>query len=153
MDLEYRIAFVDEICARWRGRLKGLPPYRAGGYRMYLYQDLATVSVVAETPEGCPYGGNLEFFSSIREVMSIYVDRKWSDVFPSLDWPHSDERILTEIEKQSGSISRPTAEALGVSVGQLRKLIEQICWIERSTTSANISNAAPPASSPDRTPR
>lgn len=133
---------------------EGLPPYRAGGYRMYLYQDVATtVSVVAETPEGCPYGGNLEFFSSIREVMSIYVDRKWSDVFPSLDWPHSDERILTEIEKQSGSISRPTAEALGVSVGQLRKLIEQICWIERSTTSANISNAAPPASGPNRTPR
>lgn len=48
MDLEYRIAFVDEIFARWRGRLKGLPPYRAGGYRMYLYQDLATTVSVGQ---------------------------------------------------------------------------------------------------------
>lgn len=127
IDLSYRVAFVERIFEHWKARLKGLAPYRVGGYRLYLYQDLApTVSVVAETPQGCPYGGDLKFVSDVRNVMEPYVKRRWSENFTSFDWPASHNTVLAEVEKHSGSISKPTAEALGVSVGQLRTLIEQM---------------------------
>ena len=34
IDLDYRVEFARLILERWRGRLKGLSPYREGGYRM-----------------------------------------------------------------------------------------------------------------------
>lgn len=127
IDLDYRVAFVEEILARWRGRLKGLAPYRATGYRIYLYRDMApTVSVVADTPAGCPYGGGIEFAPHIRDVMAQYVGRRWSQNFKGGAWPIEPQRILEVIERNAGSISKPSAEMLGVSVGKLRHLIEEI---------------------------
>ena len=127
IDLDYRVAFVALILARWKGRLKGLRPYREAGYRFYLYEDLApTVSVVAETPYGCAYGGSLVFVRSMREVMSRYVGRRWSENFAFGRWEISQERVLEVIEANAGSISRPSATALGLPVGKLRILIQQM---------------------------
>lgn len=126
IDLDYRVEFVEEIFARWRGRLKGLPPYRAAGYRVYLYQDMApTVSVVANLPEGCPYGGRLTFVPQPRDVMAAYVGRRWSLNFKG-DWPIEPGRILDVIEHNQGSISKPSADMLGLPVSKLRILIEQM---------------------------
>lgn len=127
IDLDYRVAFVEEIFMHWRGRLKGLPPYRESGYRVYLYQDMApTVSVVADRPEGCPYAGKLTFVPHIRDVMSVYVGHHWSLNFNGGAWPVAPERILRVIERNAGSISKPSADELGLSVGRLRRLIEEI---------------------------
>lgn len=127
IDLDYRVAFVEEIFARWRGRLKGLPPYLAAGYRVYLYQDLApTVSVVANLAEGCPYGTELEFVPAIRNVMAHYVGRRWSSNFENIPWQTPPDRILKVVARHNGSISMPSANALGIRVGELRILITQM---------------------------
>ncbi len=127
IDLEYRVTFARLILERWRGRLKGLAPYRADGYRLYLYEDMApTVSAVAETEYGFPYGGVPTFVREPRDVMTVYVGRSWRRNFTGEPWALKPDRILAEIERQSGSISKPTADALGVSVGALRILIEQM---------------------------
>lgn len=127
IDLDYRVDFVAEIFKQWRGRLKGLPPYREDGYLVYLYEDMApTVSVVAATPEGCPYGRAHNFTQSTRKVLAPYADRSWQDNFECLPWEVDRDRILKVIEKNAGSISKPSADALGLSVARLRILIEQM---------------------------
>lgn len=127
IDLAYRVEFVEEIFKRWRGRLTGLPPYHAAGYRFYLYEDLApTVSVVAETPFGFPYPGEPNFVGSIRDIMEIYLTRSWIKNFECEPWEIDEKRILKTVEKNAGSISKPTASALGLQVGKLRTLIEQM---------------------------
>ena len=127
IDLDYRVDFVSEIFSHWRGRLKGLAPYRGAGYLVYLYEDLApTVSVVAATPRGCPFGQDHKFVKSSRDVLAAYVARSWQDNFTILPWEVDQDHILKVIEKNAGSISRPSAEALGLNVGRLRILIEQM---------------------------
>ncbi|PPD44628.1 MAG: hypothetical protein CTY15_06700 [Methylocystis sp.] len=126
IDLSFRLEFVEEIFRQWRAQLRGLPPFQTAGYRLYLYEDLApTVSVVAETPAGFPYeGGAVEFVGAPAEVMAGYLRQKWSDNFKFTPWPMPQTRILSAIEAHAGSISKPTANALGVGVGELRQLIE-----------------------------
>lgn len=127
IDLDFRTEFVEEILEQWRVRLKGLPPYRNDGYRVYLYEDLApTVSVVAETAEGFPYPGEPTFVNLRRNVMELYVDRSWQSNFHFEPIEVDQESILKIVEANSGSISKPTANALGVKVGALRRLIEQM---------------------------
>jgi hypothetical protein len=126
IDLAYRLEFVEEIFWQWRTQLRGLPPYRSAGYRLYLYEDLApTVSVVAETPTGFPFEGSpVEFVARPAEVMRLYLCQSWSGNFKFAPWPMPEERILSAIEAHAGSIGAPTANALGVGVGELRQIIE-----------------------------
>lgn len=125
IDLDYRVAFAGHIFERWRGRLTGLPPYREQGYRLYLYEDMApTVSVVAETGEGCPYGGDVRFVGSAREVMAAYVGRSWRSIFSHSRWPVSPDAVLLAVERGAGSIGQPAASALGLDRGKLRSIIE-----------------------------
>lgn len=127
IDLTYRTAFVELIFQRWRGRLKGLEPYRNSGYRFYLYEWMApTVSVVAETPSGFPYPGKPIFVKSPRDVMRLFIDRSWAQNFDSEPWQIPRDKVLRVIETNSGSISKPSADALGLRVGALRTLIEQM---------------------------
>lgn len=127
IDLDYRTEFVEIILARWRGRLKGLAPYRQAGYRFYLYEWLSpTISVVAETPTGFPFPGEPQFVKRLNDVMALYVERSWAENFSSDPWRLSRQRILRAIEANKGSISKPSAEALGVKAGGLRILIEQM---------------------------
>lgn len=127
IDLEYRVEFAEQILTRWRGRLRGLPPYRNAGFRLYLYEDLApTVSIVAETTYGFPYGGEPSMVDTVRDVMALYVGRSWRDNFDFAPWEVEPGRILATVEQHSGSISKPTANALGMQVGKLRILIEQM---------------------------
>lgn len=127
IDLAYRCAFAEEIFARWMARLRGFAPYHAAGYRLYLYQDLApTVSVVAETPQGCPYDAGLKFVPSVRDVMQSYVGRSWSENFSSNSRCLTADDILEQVEAHQGSIGKPTANALGLSVARLRILIERM---------------------------
>ncbi len=128
IDLEYRTEFVELIFERWRGRLKGLEPYRQAGYRFYLYEDLApTVSAVAETPFGFAYDEEAAtFVTSVRDVMALYLDRSWQANFDFGDWEVSQDKLLATVEAHSGSIGKPTAQALGLQVGKLRTLIEQM---------------------------
>jgi hypothetical protein len=132
IDLDYRTAFADLILDRWRGRLKGLAPYHADGYRMYLYQDMApTVSVVAETRFGFPYGGTASFVHGAREIMRLYVERSWRDNFTIEPWEVDDQALLAAVDKHAGSIGKPTANALKISVAALRRLIEQMNLADR----------------------
>lgn len=132
IDLDYRVAFARLILDRWRGRLKGLPPYRAHGYRLYLYEDMApTLSAVAETDYGFPYGGAPDFVKRPRDVMACYAGRSWRANFQGEPWTLKPSRILAEIERQAGSISKPTANALGLPAGALRILIEQMGIADR----------------------
>ncbi len=127
IDLDYRAAFVDHIFERWRDRLKGLDPYRDAGYRFYLYEWMApTISVVAETPTGFPYPGQPKFVRTPRDVMAPFVERSWAKNFDSEPWQIPQDRILEVIEANGGSISKPSAAALGLKVGALRTLIEQM---------------------------
>lgn len=146
VDLDYRVAFVETIFRVWRGRAKGLAPYSQGGFLVYLYEDLApTVSIVAATSSGFPYDPeNAEFANSIRDVMSLYTDRRWSDNFAGLDWPISRDRILQVVERNHGSIGRQSASALGLPVGKLRILIEQM-GLERQVNDLRKQHKRRPA--------
>lgn len=127
IDLDYRVEVVSYILEQWRRRLKGLPPYRQTGYRLYLYEDLApTISVVAETPFGFPYSTEDRtpiFVDRIRDILALYEGRSWKLNFTGGDWEISDDRILKVVQKHFGSISKPTADQLGLPVGKLRSLI------------------------------
>lgn len=126
IDLAYRVAFAEAIFDRWKARLTGYAPYLERGYRLYLYEDLApTVSMVAETDTGCPYG-LARLVDAPADVMAGYVGRSWSEMFAGHDVVNP-EQILRAVERQSGSISKPTAQTLGMQVGHLRRWIE---WFE-----------------------
>ncbi|GAJ02607.1 unnamed protein product, partial [marine sediment metagenome] len=124
IDLEYRINFVNYIFDCWRKNLRGYPSYKTRGYRVYLYEDLApTVSVVAETRIGFPYDQEPAFVTSVRDVMALYVGRSWRDNWSDDGWAINPDTILKTIERKKGSIGKPAADALGIKVGELRKLI------------------------------
>lgn len=155
IDLDYRVAFAAAILERWQGRMKGLAPYRAQGYRLYVYEDLApTLSAVAETPQGCPYGGNLTFVRGIREVMEVYSGRSWRGLFAADPRAITQERLLEEVERHAGSIGAPTANALGLTPGSLRKLIGQMRLEDRVNALRKRHKRRPAqfASSPDPGP-
>jgi hypothetical protein len=127
IDLEYRNEFVEEIFKHWRGRLKGMAPYQDRGYRLYLYEDMApTISVVAETSFEFPYAGEPTFVARRSEILALYLDRSWQSNFGFEPFEISERALLSQIEKSSGSISKPTANALGLKVGALRTLIEEM---------------------------
>lgn len=127
IDLEYRTEFANEIFKRWRSRLKGMAPYQDRGYRLYLYEDTApTISVVAETSVGFPYPGQPTFVDQRSKIMELYLGRSWRSRFEFEPFDISPELLLAQVEKASGSIGKPTANALGLKVGALRILIEQL---------------------------
>ena len=104
--------------SRWRARLRSYAPYARQGFRLYIYEDLApTLSVVAETEWGCPYQAEL-VPSSIREVLEPYEKRDWRLHF-HFEGGDPRGRVLSAIERHQGSISKPTARSLGVTVGEL----------------------------------
>lgn len=125
IDTDFRIKAVNFILEQWRRRLKGLPPFRERGYRIYVYEDLApTISVVAQTDVGFPYDyGQAVMVPNIRDIMRLYENRSWKQHFQGGDWEVSEKRVLSVITKQCGSISKPSADQLGLSVGKLRTLI------------------------------
>lgn len=125
IDIEYRVEFVNFILEQWRRRLKGLPPYREHGYRVFVYEDLApTISVVAETDGGFPYSsGTPVFVKTVREILALYATRSWKVHFTDADQDISTERVVTAVTNNKGSIGRPTAQQLGLPVGKLRLLI------------------------------
>lgn len=124
IDQAYRTKFAESILARWRSRLKGYQPYQTQGFRLYLYEDMApTVSVVAETERGCPYGGALTFVPRVADVMARYDQQSWAQNF-SQTGSINPEHVLAAIRRHNGSIGKPTAQTLGLQVGVLRKVIE-----------------------------
>ena len=126
IDVDYRVDFVKYVLEQWRRRMKGLPPYKQKGYRLYVYEAIApTISAVAETDLGFPYShcGKPIFVANIRDVLALYRDRRWQDNFADLDWEISGDLILNSIKKNNGSIGEPTADSLSLQVNELRKLI------------------------------
>ena len=126
IDLEYKIEFVTYILQAWKQRIKGLPPYQSMGYRMYVYTDMApTISVVAETEMGFPYRyslDNAKYVKDVSEVLRVYENHNWSENF-SADWDIPPSKVLQTVELNKGSIGKPTASKLGVTVGELRRTI------------------------------
>jgi hypothetical protein len=124
IDLDYRVDFVNYIFDIWRNKPRVYAPYKTVGYRLYLYDSLApTVSVVAETAFGFPYGQEPTLVPNVRDIMAPYVECSWREHWSNEAWPIDPDRILKTIERNKGSIGRPTASALGIKVGELRKLI------------------------------
>ena len=125
IDVDYRLECVNHVLEQWRRRLKGLSPYAQRGYRLYVYEDLApTISAVAETDIGFPYThAQPVFVQTIRDVLKLYEKRSWKEHFACDDWEISEKRLLDAVQKNNGSISKPTAEKLGIPVGKLRSLI------------------------------
>lgn len=128
IDTEFRSRFIKLVLEHWRIRLKGMAPYRDRGYRMYVYEDAApTLSVVAETDLGFPYRfGKPVQVERIEDVAALYANRSWRERFEFEPWELSPERILQVIEANQGSISKPSAQKLGLQVGKLRLLITQM---------------------------
>lgn len=125
IDTAYRVWFAEEILSAWRARLKGMRPYQERGYRLYLYADLApTLSVVAETEHGCPYGLAESFEPDLAAVMRRYDGQSWASHFGDASAEPTPEKVLKAVERHAGSISKPTAQALGMQVGHLRRFIE-----------------------------
>ncbi|MCE2573879.1 hypothetical protein [Motilimonas eburnea] len=126
IDLKYKHEFVTYILDAWKNRIKGLAPYQTQGYRMYVYSDMApTISVVAETEIGFPYRNSLDNAVYVNELLSVlehYEGRKWSHNFGG-EWDLTHERVLNTVASNKGSISKPTANMLGLKVGELRHLI------------------------------
>lgn len=126
VNLEYKIEFFQYILEVWKNRIKGLPPYQTQGYRFYVYTDLApTISVVAETNVGFPYRSTLNhavFVNSVADIVAKYENRKWADNF-SGQWDIAPDKLIQVIHSNKGSIGKPTAQKLGVKVGELRHLI------------------------------
>ncbi len=143
IDTAYRTAFVDCIFDRWQARLKGFSPYSSQGYRLYLYQDFApTISVVAETPQGFPYPGAPFFVDSPARIMALYADFRLSDAFGRATL--RDAHILQAVERHKGSTGKPTAQALGMQVGELRRAIEW--WgVQREVNTIRKRHARRPA--------
>lgn len=123
LDLAFRGHAVSYILHRWRERLTGHTPTHGRGFRLYLYEDVApTVSVVAETGEGCPYGGDLTFVDRIGEVLKPYAARSWSSLFSGSAMP-SPEAILKAVKHANGSL-RSTSRSVGMPLAELRRVIE-----------------------------
>jgi hypothetical protein len=123
IDVEYRTEFVKYVLEQWRRRLKGLTPYRQRGYRLYVYEGFApTLSVVAETDYGFPYSMTPLYVEGISGITSLYASRQWSQNFGGA-WDIDPDVVLSTIEKHAGSIGKPSAQALHMQVGALRKLI------------------------------
>ncbi len=69
IDLKTQVQAVEYIFASWKVRLKSYQPHTRQGYRMYLYEDFApTISAVAETKFGFPYGRKPVFVDSPLEI-------------------------------------------------------------------------------------
>jgi hypothetical protein len=54
------------------------------------------------------------------------VRRNWQALFSGEPLALRSEDVLAAVEKHAGSIAKPTANALGLPVGALRRLIEQM---------------------------
>ena len=128
IDLSIREQAVQFVFERWRARLKSFHPYRQSGYRLYLYEDFApTISVVADTAHGFPYGKEPAAWSSVDEVFKPFV--KITNTKPmQLDCCQesalSGDMILSAVERARGSIRTRAAQSLGLSVAELRKRVE-----------------------------
>jgi hypothetical protein len=122
IDLAFRCAAIRHILARWTARLRGFAPYATQGYRLYVYGDMApTLSVVAETPRGCPYG-DVKRVADIETVVRPYVGQSWAARFETVGGLGPD-RLLTAIDKEKGSLGA-TARRLGWPLAALRRDIE-----------------------------
>jgi hypothetical protein len=130
IDLSIRQQAVEYIFERWRIRLKSFQPYQQSGYRLIRYEDSApTVSVVAETSFGFPYGGEPNFVPTMAQVLKPYVGRSWKARFhPDAFFTLKDKNdVLTAVQEAQGSIGTRAAQKLGLTVGEFRKQIE---WLE-----------------------
>ncbi len=124
IDLKIQVQAVEYIFARWKVRLKSYQPHTQQAYRMYLYEDFApTISVVAETRFGFPYGRKPVFVDSPVEIFQIYANRDWNDFLQ----PNEKTAVLFAIEKSQGSIGARAAQMIGLKAIELRKYIE---WFE-----------------------
>lgn len=125
IDLAFRARVVEAIFARWAARARGDRAASRAGFRLYVYEDLApTVSIVGETPAGCPYGGRLTFVATPAEVLAPYAKRRWRDHFAPGGPLIGPEEVLAAVAAHAGSIGPRPANALGVPVGRLRRLVE-----------------------------
>lgn len=80
-----------------------------------------TISVVAETPRGCPYGV-VTLAEDIETVVRPYVGQSWAARFKPTGGLGPD-RLLAAIDKEEGSLGA-TARRLGWSLAILRRDIE-----------------------------
>jgi hypothetical protein len=130
IDLGIRCQAVEYIFERWRVRLKSYRPYLQGGYRLLLYEDSApTVSVVAETPHGFPYGGRSRFVNDISTLLKPYERRSWKARFgqEAFFQPRDEKDIVAAVKHARGSLGTRAAQRVGLNVAELRKQIE---WLE-----------------------
>lgn len=122
IDLAFRCAAIRAILSRWTQRLKAYSQYQTQGFRLYVYGDLApTLSVVAETPRGCPYG-DVKRAEDIESVVRPYVGTSWAARFRS-NGGLGPQRLLDAIDRERGALGA-TARRLGWSVAALRRDIE-----------------------------
>jgi hypothetical protein len=144
--LAFRCRIVSFIFEVWKQRLKGYRPYQEAGFRLYLYEDSApTVSVVAETPYGFPYGGQPVFVHSPAEIMERYVGSSWRERFQTASGRDTEpEQLLEAIVQQNGSIGRSTANSLHMTRAELRQRIE---WfdLQEAVNRVRKKHGRPPA--------
>ena len=128
IDLSIREQAVRFIFERWKVQPKSFHPYRQNGYRLYLYEAFApTISVVADTTHGFPYGKEPAAWSSIAEVFQPFVkmtNTKPAQINCCQENAFNEDMILSAVERSRGSLGTRAAQSLGLSVGELRKRVE-----------------------------
>jgi len=128
VNLNFRCQAVNFIISRWKHRLQGYHHWQRRGFTFYLYSDWApTLTVVARTDEYLMFDDSCTFLPTIREILRPYADpdahRTWA-YWSYVSGSDPIREILKAVEDNHGSISTPTANALGISVGALRTEIE-----------------------------
>lgn len=58
--------------------------------------------------------------------MELYLGRSWRANFDLEPFELNPKWVLNQIDKNKGSIGKPTADKIGVKVGELRTIIEQM---------------------------
>lgn len=124
IDLAYRCKATRFIIDRWKTRLRGYRPYHDTGFVLRIWETLAPkMEVLRNAPEHSRHE-KVRKVQTLEEMWAPYEGRPWSSVFD--DDPYSPlipDNILKIIEKEAGSIGKPTARRLGVSVAELRRQI------------------------------
>lgn len=152
IDLRFRVEMVEYIVKRWKQNLRGYRPYQESGYRIYMWRTLGPKITVVQFVKEPGDENGIEFIDSLEKFLRPCAQRSWKANFP-LGTPLDLSKVLRTVEKMRGSIGKPAAERLGMTRGELRKLIEQIDLVDDVNRIRKRFKRRPAALTPMPVPR
>lgn len=151
INLRYRVEMVQHIIERWKQNLRGYRPYQDSGYRIHMWRSLGPKISVAQYQEEQGTDIGVELIESLERFLRPFAQRSWGDLFSGS--PIDLSEVLRTVERMRGSIGKPTAERLGMTRGELRKLIEQVDLVDDVNRIRKHFKRRPAALNPFPVPR